>query len=118
MQLMLKKMIFSICTVLPLFAFSYVSNEGDPYQTNLLKDRAVMTSESKKIYILDYGVAMTASKESKHQIVLLKNCRAQSNLLGKGKWYWANGGLFTEFESREIFFPKQETPFKSNICAG
>ncbi len=114
---MLKKLVFSACTLLPLLAFSYVSNEGDAYQSKLLKDKAVLTSDSTKIYILDYGAAGT-SKKGKHHMTFSKNCKVQSNLLGKGKWYWANGGLFTEFESRDIFFPKQETPFKSNVCAG
>lgn len=113
----MKKFIFALCTLVPLFAFSYVSNEGDSYQSQTFQNKAVLTSDSKKIYILDQGAGMS-SKEGKHQISFFKNCKIQSNLLGQGKWFWANGGVFLEFENHEIVFPKQESPFESFECRG
>ncbi|GLS29646.1 hypothetical protein SAMN04488498_11188 [Mesorhizobium albiziae] len=37
-----------------------------------------------------------------------KTCDALHNVLGKGKWCWANGGFRAEFENSSIGFPRQE----------
>ena len=45
-------------------------------------------------------------------IYLGRSCDAEHAVLGKGKWCWANGGLYAEFKCHRIGFPRLEL-----ICA-
>lgn len=110
------KKIIGILAILPTLAFGYISSEGDEYRTVETKNKIVLTSHNKKIYIINAAIV----NSGKHIISLYKDCKATSNLLGKGKWEWANGGMlvYLDFEGyeRSIGFPRQDPPFDGEYC--
>ena len=97
----------------------YLSDDGDRFKTVISKGRAVMTTENSKSYMIN----ATTIKRGKLQLVLTRDCKAKSNLLGNGTWHWANGGVFVQLDyegyEREITFPRQELSItKDDECWG
>lgn len=60
-----------------------------------------------------HGVTLTSKKTTIH---LGNKCDAYSPQYGKGTWGWANGGLMVELGTKQIGFPRQESPFGDGRC--
>ncbi|MEL7526659.1 MAG: hypothetical protein AAFN16_12850 [Pseudomonadota bacterium] len=91
--------------------FDYV---GDNHSWSLSCNASgyVLKSQYPVTRFFEAGAASSVTRE-KETLYLGRSCDASSTTMGEGKWCWANGGFFAEFERHRIGFPRQEL-----ICPG
>lgn len=91
--------------------FGYV---GDNHSWSLSCNASgyVLKSQYPVTRFFEAGAASSVTRE-RETLYLGRSCDASSTTMGEGKWCWANGGFFAEFETHRISFPRQEV-----ICPG
>lgn len=67
----------------------------------------VLKSQYPVTRFFEAGAASSVTRE-RETLYLGRSCDASSTTMGEGKWCWANGGFFAEFERHRIGFPRQE----------
>lgn len=90
-------MIIVLFSSLSSVSFAYVDGNNQSYSTTRNQ----------------HGVTLKSKKTTIH---LGKQCDAYSPQYGKGTWGWANGGLLIDLGSKQIGFPRQESPFDDGRC--
>ncbi|WP_420333632.1 hypothetical protein [Roseibium sp.] len=86
--------------------FDYV---GDNHSWSLSCNASgyVLKSQYPVTRFFEAGAASSVTRE-RETLYLGRSCDASSTTMGEGKWCWANGGFFAEFERHRVGFPRQE----------
>ncbi len=87
-------------------AGAYVS-DGHEYGLRCSKDGWELTSKYPVTRTVGHG-AGTEYVAGTEKLYLGKSCDARHKVFGTGRWCWANGGFFADFESHRFEFPRQE----------
>lgn len=85
----------------------YVSAEGHQYGYVRNDSGAVLTSLYPVARIIGTGAA-AQQVTGMETLYLGRDCDAFSQVLGDGRWAWANGGFVVELAGASIGFPRQE----------
>lgn len=84
----------------------YIS-DGHRYALRCNADGYALTSDHPVYRAVGSGAATRYQKE-RERLFLGASCDARHSLFGAGKWCWANGGFWAEFEGHKFSFPRQE----------
>jgi hypothetical protein len=92
----------------PAAAATYYVGDNHSWSVSCNASGYKLTSRDPVTRFTEAGANSTVS-DGIETLYLGKDCDAQHNALGKGRWCWANGGFRAEFEGgRSIGFPRQE----------
>lgn len=86
---------------------AYTSGEGHAYTLTCNSNGYILRSIAPVSRFIGQG-ANTRVLRNTEVIYLGRSCDAFSDVLGQGKWCWANGGFVAELEGARIGFPRQE----------
>lgn len=112
------KVLFALIAIFGFFSEASLSEEfgyvGDNHSWSLSCNASgyVLKSQYPVTRFFEAGAASSVTRE-RETLYLGRSCDASSTTMGEGKWCWANGGFFAEFETHRISFPRQEV-----ICPG
>lgn len=86
--------------------FGYVS-DNHSWSMSCNQSGYVLRSQYPVSRFHEAGAGSTVTRE-KETLYLGRSCDASHTVLGDGKWCWANGGFFAEFDGYRMGFPRQE----------
>lgn len=98
-------------------AYDYVSSDGHRYTVECNRSGYVLQS-THPVSRYEEGGAMSRFHDLKREKIYLgKDCDAFHEVVGGGKWCWANGGFVAEFPTFRFGFPRQELSCPNNpLC--
>lgn len=86
--------------------YDYVS-DNHSWSLSCNQSGFVLRSQYPVTRFHEAGAASSVTRQ-KETLYLGRSCDASSTVLGEGKWCWANGGFFAEFDQNRMGFPRQE----------